>query len=1124
MAKKLTLNELEKLINRIPSSDSNNDINYLISYLSKAGESKFQSAFEKFQKVNFANSDQKLLDEAISTFICNAQNSEQSFEIFNFFNGKIDQILLFKHFTTSEYMESAILQTLKSQFYDNEDNFRKFCYNLMSAFTILEEVPKYIRSLRQSVFQLAFDRKEFDLCLDIIKSINLARSSDDFTEFSACSTTLTKTAVDNEPIARSLFEYMINCSTFYYNGQEIEKEKWFISCLTSFSPLLYGKTVHSAVLEYFRYFPILINNLDHNFLSANNINIKQLKQIISKFEDASRPIYNDSLPLNSSPSLVRPYYLFKQWEINVFAIDPKSGKNFQPELIYNTFLNLCKRCPDIRSSSVKSRSYIAQLLFQLLDQLPLETSLPFYFLLAQRGYENEFNDVVTSAFNDLKNSKNHDKIIQKILQILEIFARTDPSLLKSHFDSLSKLKIDQCTKICSYLIKSEFLSFTSLWKFVKNLPFDLAKPIVREGIIQIQRRSKSFENAKFIVHVLYHFFGDSSSKDPAINWSAVAEAFPDDINISSTIFLNESIISKNKNVQNDIDSNLLSWKEQFMNYISKSPSIIHRIVAAPYLLLCSLDTEVQPEKVKWAVSKLPAYQNIPESVIEGYSIFEISRHIISESDSLELAVKSLHELFGYEKEKITSYASSFAHAAIALNIGSIESLNALKQSIESDHLLISRSSKLAINFLKLNKFIFGNKYNDVVQKSKDPLVDTILELLSPTGISNSKLINATKDEANLKNDEKDFIQMMIKAHSIDYESFAKLMQITQFNDLNELRKHLAFLSISCYLLLSSRSISPLSTEKCLSLLNSPSSSYQQKSFALLALSQSSSFPDSISLEELAKDSNLHRSILIVAVRNKNSELVSSILSKSNDFTILEAIKPLLPFLDHKIIFDFVHKTAPQTDVQILFNYLDFFTDPQIFSIIFSNIRNRPIIDTIRKHRYEKLQYALTKISNKEELEKIVFAPFDDFALLSMIVLDIPASKICQSLINDSSKVTLQAVFTILLNKRDQMFQFAEAMFTIISSSDADTVEKVLKFIAIFFLIGSTKDPFDTIRFHLEQDLSNLTEDLLNSLIPSLFSKFINRVNYYEILMKANKAKNNEFLSEAVHALRLKTLS
>lgn len=111
-------------------------------------------------------------------------------------------------------------------------------------------------------------------------------------------------------------------------------------------------------------------------------------------------------------------------------------------------------------------------------------------------------------------------------------ARTTPRLLKPHFDSLSKIKIEQCSAIYPQLIK-----------FVKILPFSLVKSIIREWIVQIQSHSRSFENVIFFINVLRQFFGkpSSASKNPEL-----FRSISDDYNISSTI-VNEEKGSKTDN-------------------------------------------------------------------------------------------------------------------------------------------------------------------------------------------------------------------------------------------------------------------------------------------------------------------------------------------------------------------------------------------------------------------------------------------------------------------------------------------------------------------------------------------------------------------------------------------------
>ncbi|OHT10165.1 hypothetical protein TRFO_20630 [Tritrichomonas foetus] len=1053
-------------LNLIPSLKADDAVQVVTDYLAQNGS--FEIAFEATKKIDYSYCTQDMKNQALSNLVEIVPNLKSAAEIFTFFFDILEKDRLLRTFSNLEYFPNIILP----YFIQNSDLIEDF----LSAIKYFETIPNYIRPVRQSAFQSAFLRKEANICLDIIKSISLRKSSTDFLEFTSYCSSFISLLVDNEPVARKFFKYLMNVSALFTGSQVT----WFIRCAASFAPLLYGKTVHPAVIDY-----------------VNQNEKPGLKKLINNFKDVSNPIYDETLPLIDAPSLLRPFHLKQCWELKIEKIyESDNGVD-----IYNTILNLCH-------SDSKSA-------LNILKQLPKRTSLPFYFILAQKGYEKEFNEAISETFKENQaNDSNSSELTDLIIPIFEKAARSSPVLLKPHFNSLSSLDIRSCESVVSLLIKSDFVSFAKVWRFVKTIEFSSVKNIIREGIAQIQRRSRSFENARFILDVLKNYFREPNGN---INWSSVSNAFPDDQNISSTILLNDHEESST----NKGSGPLLQWREQFMNFIIQTPATLHRIVAVPYLLLSAGDNNFLKDRVKWAVSMLPVYQCKAESVFEGYAIFELSKHILSQFTSSDEASEILKNLFGFEKNGINCYASSFAHAAVALTLGSENSINALMSSYDSNHLMIARSSKLAINFLRLSGFIFNKNHIPIVEKLTNPLADVIVGLLSLS----AKVSSIKLEELHLDQFDQDFINLLRSAHNMSVESITTLLSTNKFMNYQSLRNHFILLSVACFLMLPARSVPQSSVEKCFTLLNSPASKYAQKNFALLSLSQVPNVPNVVDWNLFLNESSLHKSLCQLAVRKNDIDLISKILEKSNDFTLVYVLKPLLGFMNHDMVVNFITKTADKSDAFTLINSIDLFTDQEILLLVFSFIRKHSLIEIISGRQYQKLRTALAKFKS-EALEESVLSPFDDFAFLCSLEAGLPKSQVCKKLIYNSDEklcVSIPCLFLTLLKYRDKMVEFSESSFAIVKRLEIQDIINATKLISVFYLVGSKKEPFLTITNHFEANPSEISEDFIQCLMPSLFSTYISKSEHFEILERVLNTVDDRFIKEAVSALRLKSL-
>lgn len=1116
---------LKESIKQIPTGSTSADLQNLLEMTNYPDS--YDLILEYLPKLDLNYYDPDLLEQLCSALLTIHPDNRPIIDLFNFFSVTMSRVLLIELMIRNPNNAIAFIPYFSAKLKQNQDDFTSLASDAVIAISKENPILEHARSLRQFLFHSSITIKNHQLCIEIIKSISISNTRADFYEFASYVTSLIRISADNEPIAKELFLYLMNASPLFFDETGLAYESWIISTAASFAPLLCGKIIHPAILDYTHFFTTYITNNQEYYSSIRadttvrksiqkrlNVSSKNLSKLISLFAEKSKPIYNKSLPLNSAPPLLRPYHLFQLWHLDLYQLCKSENRiQYSSEDIYNSLINLIRTFPNSAGRQSKDLPSYQRVLFEFLSELPIDISLPFYYLLAQKGYEDEFSSVLARGLKECLSSHNN-KLLKNILKILEKVAGHSPALLKPHFETIGRLNISECCTLISILIKGNILSFSKVWPLVKTLPFSISQTVVREGILQIQQRSRSFENAQFILNSLRHYFAKPSS--PEINWSAVAEAFPDDLDISATILLNDS----NDQGQNskETPTPLLQWREQFMKYVSQSPGAYHRISAVPYLLLCTGDNEMPKENMKWALSLLPTYQNQAEAIFEGYVIFELSRHILAQNASSEQSLSLLKEIFGYEKTTISKYIETFVHAAVTITIGKKDSLNTLIKTIDSKHLILSSSAKLSINILRTNGFLFEPEHKDIVEKYKNTLVDRIVGLLSNRHMNGSELCESIKES------DQRFIDLLLKAHNMNVDSMKTALNQTSFSQFSDIRNHFLLLSISFFLLLPSRSVAESSVQKCMSLLLSPSSQSEQKNFALLALAQVHSFSDDITatLNKFVDNKELQKSLAFFAAKHNNAELLSRLLTESDDYTILNHLKPILSFMDQNILLNYVKKTSEKATLKDLFSSVSFYQNPTILNVLFETIRKRSLIELIQSGQYQNLRTAIAKYKNPENIEKYIYTPFDDFALLAMIESETSMVSIIRGLAGDNCQVTLPVLFLLLLKQKTKMAEFVDSMFSYIQSAEKTEIVKVLKYISLFYLVGANSEPFETIRYHFETNPKELTEELLFSILPSLLTRNITNSRHVDILINA-QVEDNQYLDESIRSLRLRHL-
>ena len=777
---------------------------------------KFDECFAALQNCDFSHSVQDQRLALLKAFAGACSNETQTECVYDFMSDKINKQDFYFTFLDCKYFPQVILGKIRKS-----SNGMSY---LIEAIKEYGKVNTIIRSLRQSIFSFALLRKEDELCFEIIKSLNPINSKEDYVEFSNYCWAFIRLIVNNQVIGNELFNYIMNLTPLLKEC----KLNQLLNIIISFASLLKGKSVHQSALNFVKF-------------------VGKPKNLISKFELTTKFIVNNDLPLEKSPIMLKPYYMYDKWNISLERI----AKMDDPSNIYNGILSLC--------DNNQKEALI------LLKQLPLRNSLSFYYIMATKGNENDFHDALEKAFSE--------NLFDVIIPILEKIAKVMPVLLKPHLKSISKMDFCSCSELIPLLIKAEIIDFGHLWKYVKKYDLGTVKNIIREGISQIQRKSSSFENSRFIISVLRHYFCNVYG---SINWCSVAEEYEDDLSIASTILINEN------NEDNSLNSSakyLIQWRERFMEFMSRAPSNLHEILVIPFILLSTATNEIPIDKLKWVSSKLPTYQGLSESILEGFSLYELSKHIILQSKSQNELKELFETSFEFNEEKITTYSSIFIHAAMASVFGNHKIIQILVEALKSNHSYIVDGVKIALNILRINGFIFDESISDLINEIYMPLSDKIVGLLSKT----SKTMHKNQNIEMSKEDQK-IIDIIQSTNSMVSKSINIAIQNNTFNDIKSVKNHFLQVSIACFLLLPSRYIPQTSIDKCINLLNDPLSTYKHKKFAIYALSQVPSIPE-INIDSILEQ-NLLKSLFHLAIKHNNNQLLYTILNLSNDFTLL----------------------------------------------------------------------------------------------------------------------------------------------------------------------------------------------------------------------------------------------
>jgi hypothetical protein len=323
-------------------------------------------------------------------------------------------------------------------------------------------------------------------------------------------------------------------------------------------------------------------------------------------------------------------------------------------------------------------------------------------------------------------------------------------------------------------------------------------------------------------------------------------------------------------------------------------------------------------------------------------------------------------------------------------------------------------------------------------------------------------------------------------------------------------------------MLPSRSVSQSSVDKCFGLVRNSASSLDQQNFAISALSRVPGIP-AYNWRQFVRFPRLHRSILTLAVRHNDIDIITLILESSDDFGLIDAIKPLLSFLDEDLVTRFIVKTAPATALSSLFSAVDLFTNGTHLLTIFDSIRRRSIVDVVARNEYAKLKTALMKFP-PGDLEKFVLAPFDDFALLACVESSPSVSSFCWNLVSPTVCVSIPVLFLIALKLSPKLSEYIDAFFAILQRAERSQTSRCLVPMGVFMLATLAREPFLSIRLHYEANPCEIDSDVVLALIPSLFAASpLVKTAQFDVIEKADLPEYSDVRDEIVSCLKLKKL-
>lgn len=1024
----LSNTEIGKRLSQIPTDDISADFEVICKHASTTGRKKefrFKDCFEPFQRCHLESAPTELLENTFGQLLKISPSAGDALKLFNLVEKHLPRHLWLPEVVMSKYVMDLMILRLQKNSDDVND-----AIPILSA---QQPLKAPCRMLRQAMFRFCALRKEVENCWRIITSIPVRESSTNFLEFSTYCASYVPLIVNDDRRSRDLFNLVMNLAT---TSKRAEKQ-CLLSFALSIAPLVPVKSVHPASLD---------------FVKSQDLN----PGFAHKFEMATESVRDNLLPLYSAPALLRPYHLCARWTLN-----PKNiGEMKNASDVYNTLLRLCRQKPNSACEIVK--------------QLPLNASLPFFYLLVNAGHEDEFHGVVKKLLmkSDLE-----------AIEVLERCGRTFPGLVKPHIASIEKLGIVKSASIVASLIKADVVDFRKLWVHVQNQKFHDVKSIVREGIVQIQRKSKTIDNTNFILRVLRHFFSDVRG---CINWTAVAGEFSDDQDIVGTILLSENS-SGDKNTS--VSRKMMKWRESFIRYFERSRGESHMCMATPLLLLITGETNIPRSKVKLAVSLLPNQGTMCEAILDGFAIYELSRNVLVEAKGAAVMAK-LEEIFDFRPTSDVTYPSLFIHAALATVLGAEDSAKRLLDIVRDgkDQFRVHHAT-IALNIMRINNYLFKDEQAAVFKTLH--LVDHVLSLLVPTAKQLPTLDLDRREEAMLS--------LLKSTHEMVEQDVDAELKHTSFRNYEELRKYFLKMSVACYLLLPTRSIGSSSVDKCVSLLVDSVSTNDQKKFAIAALNRVPVLPE-FDWGSLVSTPELHQQLCAFACRQNKLDLIWQILEQSNDYNVLPHLKGILRFLDASRIVNFIQRTARTVSTETLMSTLDIFPIREYLLPVFSEIRSRPLMSIFAKNQFQKLGPALAKFSPKD-LEDQVLTPFDNFALLCEASMNWSGRKksLFCSRVASSTELTADFLFRFAITRASPDTDVIDTLLALIGGN-SDKAIRVITAAAAFILAYENKQPFLAIRNHFEENPSDVTNEVILALAPSIFasSRFLT-LGHIEIL-------------------------
>jgi len=871
--------------------------------------------------------------------------------------------------------------------------------------------PKpHVRFLRQSLFFFCIENKDDENALKIIKSLRPVIIDTDYSDFCSFISSIV-TVVSYDPFkSRSVFEYIMGVSTMFTGW----KRDSLISFALSLAPLLKTKSLHQSFFDYVLW------------ASEQAGNFRKY--------DLPKSLLNDQLPLNSAPGLIRPFYLDSLFNVNIRKLS--SFKN--PVEAYNSLIEITQSDPN---QAIK-----------VLSQFSNEVSLPFYYSMKD-SHPDMLQIELCKSFESTDQTK--------ALLIVEKAMKANLSFVKPYYHYISEIGFIKASQIVIQMIRNDIIDFQKLWPFLNQCDFDSIKFLLREGIVQFQKRPKSIENTRFILNVLRHYFPDLKNW---INWFSVAESFHNDVNMSSTILMNYES-------DNDQDSGmkyLLSWRHSFLMRIKNSPSNYQRSMALPFLLLLSGEDDISKNSIKWVSRFFPLNLSDSETIIEACAITEICRTFILKKNTQ--SKEWFKDVFDFNESKITSYFSVYVHLAYVLENRIFASIpiifSGLKQNVS-----IQKAAKVSLNI------IFYNNISEVIpyiEHIRMPIVSKIMSMIYSNIVSSESPYLSPRDMIVEK--------ILSNTHNTLSSQFIDIINKTEFSSSEMLYQHFLFLSLSCYLLIPSHKVPVSSIERISQLMRNPSSRFKQYSFCILALSQIQTSFEYDFIRLIKGNPSLCQPVISFATKRNDQDLIYKAIEYSSSILDILPLKPLIPYLEKDYLKKYINRVGPNSSIFDLALVSDIFNISELLFVLIDHIRKKDIISLYQSSSLSILISSMRRIPS-EEIDTKFYATYDDFAFLVSLETGVSISNICWNLLNGD--VTVRAAFMFTSKSQQVAQSFITSMIAIMQTLSESKIIKTLRLLSPFLLSRSKSAPFSSIRSFYSANPSEYSDEISESLLPSL---------------------------------------